>query len=153
MYLLFCTDFYIFRNFVFFVFLVVQYRRSVICKIKRLDTNTRDFGYSISEKFRLQSFRLVANSENSYTEKSTEFTFSFLWRRQNSFAIRLLQRAQLLRNLNYRFFSGELLSGTFFLDDNNFNIYLYGNKLHFVPETLNIVLGLLANAKTIISIM
>ena len=45
MYLLFCTDFYIFRNFVFFVFLVVQYRRSVICKIKRLDTNTRDFGY------------------------------------------------------------------------------------------------------------
>ena len=27
MYLLFCTDFYIFRNFVFFVFLVVQYRR------------------------------------------------------------------------------------------------------------------------------
>ena len=46
MYLLFCTDFYIFRNFVFFVFLVVQYRRSVIYKIKRLDTNTRDFGYS-----------------------------------------------------------------------------------------------------------
>ena len=45
MYLLFCTDFYIFRNFVFFVFLVVQYRRSVIYKIKRLDTNTRDFGY------------------------------------------------------------------------------------------------------------
>ena len=39
MYLLFCTDFYIFRNFVFFVFLVVQYRRSVIYKIKRLDTN------------------------------------------------------------------------------------------------------------------
>ena len=86
-------------------------------------------------------------------EKSTEFTFSFLWRRQNSFAIRLLQRAQLLRNLNYRFFSGELLSGTFFLDDNNFNIYLYGNKLHFVPETLNIVLGLHANAKTIISLL
>ena len=47
MYLLFCTDFYIFRNFVFFVFLVVQYRRSVICKIKRLDTNTRDFGYNV----------------------------------------------------------------------------------------------------------
>ena len=47
MYLLFCTDFYIFRNFVFFVFLVVQYRRSVIYKIKRLDTNTRDFGYTI----------------------------------------------------------------------------------------------------------
>ena len=46
MYLLFCTDFYIFRNFVFFVFLVVQYRRSVISKIKRLDTNTRDFGYN-----------------------------------------------------------------------------------------------------------
>ena len=46
MYLLFCTDFYIFRNFVFFVFLVVQYRRSVIYKIKRLDTNTRDFGYT-----------------------------------------------------------------------------------------------------------
>ena len=46
MYLLFCTDFYIFRNFVFFVFLVVQYRRSVIYKIKRLDTNTRDFGYN-----------------------------------------------------------------------------------------------------------
>ena len=46
MYLLFCTDFYIFGNFVFFVFLVVQYRRSVICKIKRLDTNTRDFGYN-----------------------------------------------------------------------------------------------------------
>ena len=45
MYLLFCTDFYIFGNFVFFVFLVVQYRRSVISKIKRLDTNTRDFGY------------------------------------------------------------------------------------------------------------
>ena len=45
MYLLFCTDFYIFRNFVFFVFLVVQYRRRVIYKIKRLDTNTRDFGY------------------------------------------------------------------------------------------------------------
>ena len=45
MYLLFCTDFYSFRNFVFFVFLVVQYRRSVIYKIKRLDTNTRDFGY------------------------------------------------------------------------------------------------------------
>ena len=45
MYLLFCTDFYIFRNFVFFVFLVVQYCRSVIYKIKRLDTNTRDFGY------------------------------------------------------------------------------------------------------------
>ena len=43
---LFCTDFYIFGNFVFFVFLVVQYRRSVISKIKRLDTNTRDFGYS-----------------------------------------------------------------------------------------------------------
>ena len=50
MYLLFCTDFYIFRNFVFFVFLVVQYRRSVIYKIKRLDTNTRDFGYSILTK-------------------------------------------------------------------------------------------------------
>ena len=49
MYLLFCTDFYIFRNFVFFVFLVVQYRRSVISKIKRLDTNTRDFGYSLDE--------------------------------------------------------------------------------------------------------
>ena len=48
MYLLFCTDFYIFRNFVFFVFLVVQYRRSVISKIKRLDTNTRDFGYNSS---------------------------------------------------------------------------------------------------------
>ena len=47
MYLLFCTDFYIFRNFVFFVFLVVQYRRSVIYKIKRLDTNTRDFGYNV----------------------------------------------------------------------------------------------------------
>ena len=47
MYLLFCTDFYIFRNFVFFVFLVVQYRRSVIYKIKRLDTNTRDFGYIV----------------------------------------------------------------------------------------------------------
>ena len=46
MYLLFCTDFYIFRNFVFFVFLVVQYRRRVIYKIKRLDTHTRDFGYS-----------------------------------------------------------------------------------------------------------
>ena len=46
MYLLFCTDFYIFGNFVFFVFLVVQYRRSVISKIKRLDTNTRDFGYN-----------------------------------------------------------------------------------------------------------
>ena len=46
MYLLFSTDFYIFRNFVFFVFLVVQYRRSVIYKIKRLDTNTRDFGYT-----------------------------------------------------------------------------------------------------------
>ena len=42
---------------------------------------------------------------------------------------------------------------TFFLDDNNFNIYLYGNKLHFVPETFNIVLGLLANAKAIISIL
>ena len=50
MYLLFCTDFYIFRNFVFFVFLVVQYRRSVIYKIKRLDTNTRNFGYSDSNK-------------------------------------------------------------------------------------------------------
>ena len=49
MYLLFCTDFYIFRNFVFFVFLVVQYRRSVIYKIKRLDTNTRDFGYNDDE--------------------------------------------------------------------------------------------------------
>ena len=48
MYLLFRTDFYIFRNFVFFVFLVVQYRRSVIPKIKQLDTNTRDFGYSPS---------------------------------------------------------------------------------------------------------
>ena len=47
MYLLFCTDFYIFRNFVFFVFLVVQYRRSVIHKIKRVDTNTRDFGYTV----------------------------------------------------------------------------------------------------------
>ena len=47
MYLLFRTDFYIFRNFVFFVFLVVQYRRSVIYKIKRLDTNTRDFGYTV----------------------------------------------------------------------------------------------------------
>ena len=50
MYLLFCTDFYIFRNFVFFVFLVVQYRRSVISKIKRLDTNTRDFGYKDFQK-------------------------------------------------------------------------------------------------------
>ena len=49
MYLLFCTDFYIFRNFVFFVFLVVQYRRSVIYKIKRLDTNTRDFGYNYNK--------------------------------------------------------------------------------------------------------
>ena len=48
MYLLFCTDFYIFRNFVFFVFLVVQYRRSVISKIKRLDTNTRDFSYNFN---------------------------------------------------------------------------------------------------------
>ena len=47
MYLLFCTDFYIFRNFVFFVFLVVRYRRSVISKIKQLDTNTRDFGYRV----------------------------------------------------------------------------------------------------------
>ena len=47
MYLLFSTDFYIFRNFLFFVFLVVQYLRSVIYKIKRLDTNTRDFGYIV----------------------------------------------------------------------------------------------------------
>ena len=47
MYLLFSTDFYIFRNFLFFVFLVVQYLRSVIYKIKRLDTNTRDFGYTV----------------------------------------------------------------------------------------------------------
>ena len=51
MYLLFCTDFYIFRNFVFFVFLVVQYRRSVIYKIKRLDTNTRDFCYILHVYF------------------------------------------------------------------------------------------------------
>ena len=51
MYLLFCTDFYIFGNFVFFVFLVVQYRRSVISKIKRLDTNTRDFGYIVLNGF------------------------------------------------------------------------------------------------------
>ena len=86
-------------------------------------------------------------------EKSTEFTFSFLWRRQNSCAIRLLQRAQLLRNLNYRFFPASSWAETFFLDDNNFNIYLYGNKLHFVPYTLNIVLGLHANAKTIISLL
>ena len=50
------------------------------------------------------------------------------------------------------FFPASSWAETFFLDDNNFNIYLYGNKLHFVPETLNIVLGLLANAKTIISI-
>lgn len=51
------------------------------------------------------------------------------------------------------FFPASSWAETFFLDDNNFNIYLYGSKLHFVPETLNIVLGLHANAKTIISLL
>ena len=72
MYLLFCTDFYIFRNFVFFVFLVVQYRRSVIYKIKRLDTNTRDFGYkpdvSVSYAF-IITFAILTKLKTSQSAK------------------------------------------------------------------------------------
>ena len=93
MYLLFRTDFYIFRNFVFFVFLVVQYRRSVICKIKRLDTNTRDFGYN------LNCVKICARDERTATP-GADVLSSMKKKKKNLMGVGILPLPMYLRDLN-----------------------------------------------------